>query len=224
MGKLDPTQNHEDENNLQNSQAVRNISGFLDKYDRIEQQELLSQMTCHWLLSVEDFKVPIELPSGMISQLTQLHDDHMLVLLPYDETIPPPDYREIHQIVRELTVGMYVCNQHPYLHFETNHDHSTSCQLPPAYIDSKLGQVMVNTDYWLKALWHGSFFDRARRIQFVQKYLGTLDVDSNGNAQTKKSILKEFLNAGLADIARDPEYAEIFKQEKNDENASYPGN
>ena len=221
--KVDPTQNQEEENHLQNSQAVRNISGFLDKYDRIEQQELLAQMTCHWLLSVEDFKVPIELPSGIISQVTQLAEDHMLVLIPYDESIPAPDYREIHQIVRELTIGMYVCNQHPYLHFESNYDQSTSCQLPPAYMDSRLGQYMINTDYWLKSLWHGSFFDRARRIQFFSKYVGTFDVDANGNAQTKKSIFKEFLNGGLSDIAKDPEYGEIFKQDKSEESVTYPG-
>jgi len=27
-----------------------------------------------------------------------------------------------------------------------------------AYIDTKLGQLMINTDYWLKALWHGKCF------------------------------------------------------------------
>lgn len=77
---------------------------------------------------------------------------------------------------------------------------------------------MINTDYWLKALWHGSFFERSKRVAFVQKYLNSLDVDSNGNSQCKKSIFKEFLAAGLSDIAKDPEYAEIFK--KNDENES----
>jgi len=220
MNKLDPTQNMEEEQNSQSQPAVRNILGFMDKYDRVEQQELLSQMTCHWLLSLEDFKVSIDQPKGIISQLRQISEDHLLVLIPYEEDIPALDYREIHQIVRELTIGMYVLNSHPTLHFETNNDHSTSCQLPPAYIDTKLGQVMISTDYWLKALWHGSFFEKSRRIQFVQKYLGHLDVDSNGNAQTKKSIFKEFLAAGLSDIAKDPEYAEIFKKGSEGEASS----
>lgn len=144
MNKLDPTQNLEDEQNQQSQPAVRNILGFMDKYDRVEQQELLAQMTCHWLLSTEDFKIPIEQPPGIVSQLRQISEDHLLVLLPYEPDITPPDYREIHQVVRELTIAMYVMNQHPTLHFETNYDYSTSCQLPPAYIDTKLGKNLVS--------------------------------------------------------------------------------
>ena len=147
--------NQEEEQNAASQPAVRNILGFIEKYDRVEQQELLSQMTCHWLLSLEDFKLPIEHPTGLISTMSPLNDDHLMVMIPYDESTPDLDYRELHQVIRELTVGMYVLNQHPSLQLETNFDESTACQLPPAYIDTKLGQIMINTDYWLKALWHG---------------------------------------------------------------------
>lgn len=150
-------QDQELETNYANQPSVRNILGFLDKYDRLEQQELLSQTTCHYLLSLEDFRLPIEYPAGLITQMPPLNDDHVLVLVPYVADVQPLDYREIHQIIRELTIGMYVLNQHPSLQLEANIDQSTSCQLPPAYIDTKLGQIMVNTDYWLKALWHGKF-------------------------------------------------------------------
>ena len=146
----------DDELNVNNQAAVRNILGFIDKYDRVEQQELLSQMTCHWLLSLEDFKIPIEQPYGLSNQMQPLNDDHLLVLIPYDAEVANLDYREIHQIIRELTIGMYVLNQHPTLELESNFDESTTCQIPPAYIDTKLGQIMINTDYWLKALWHGN--------------------------------------------------------------------
>lgn len=219
QAKIDPTQNQDEEQNQQNTTAVRNILGFMDKYDRVEQQELLSQMTCHWLLSMEDFKIPIETPPGLISQMKNLTDDHLVVLIPFEADVQAPDYREIHQIVRELTIGMYVLNQHPYLHFESNYDYSTSCQLPPAYMDTKLGQLMIQTDYWMKALWHGSFFDKVKRGQFVQKFMTALDVDSNGNSQSKKSILKEFLIAGLSDVAKDQEFSKIFTKE--DESETY---
>lgn len=145
----------EDQQNQANSPAVRNIVGFIEKYDRVEAQELLSQMSSHWLLSTEDVKLPIEHPYGLISQMAPLNDDHVMLLVPYDEDVQFLDYREIHQIVRELTIGIYVLNQHPYLHLHANFDESTSCQMPPAYIDTKVGQLMINTDYWLKALWHG---------------------------------------------------------------------
>ena len=120
----------QDEETSLNQPSVRNILGFIDKYDRVEVQELLSQMNCNWLLSLEDFKLPTEHPSGLISQMTQLSEDHIFILLPYDPSIKELDYREIHQILRELTIGMYVLNQHPYLQLEANFDESTSCQMP----------------------------------------------------------------------------------------------
>jgi hypothetical protein len=81
----------------------------------------------------------------------------MYILMPYDYTAPILDYREVHQIIRELTIGIYVLNQYPSLVLDANFDESTSCMLPCAYHDTKLGQIMINTDYWLKALWHGQF-------------------------------------------------------------------
>jgi hypothetical protein len=121
----------EDDHNMSNQAAVRNTLGFIEKYDRVEIQELLSEMNCHWLLSLEDYKVSIEHPMGLISQMMPLNEDHIFVLMPYDPDVPSFDYREIHQILRELTVGLYVCNSHPSLQLEANFDESTSCQIPP---------------------------------------------------------------------------------------------
>lgn len=152
--------NQQEQHQLNNQQSVRNIVGFIEKYDRAEAQELLSQMGSHWLLSIDDFKLPMEHPSGLMSQMPPLdkQDNHIMFMVPCDETNDLDielDYREIHQIIRELTIGIYVLNQHPILNLNANYDESTNCQMPPAYIDTKVGQLMINTDYWLKALWHG---------------------------------------------------------------------
>ena len=212
----------EDGEKSQNQPSVRNILGFMEKYDRVETQELLSQLSCHWLLSLDDFKVPIEHPQGIITQMTPISDGHLLILLPFDETIPELDYREMHQILRELTIGIYVLNQHPSLQLEANFDESTSCQMPPAYIDTKLGQIMINTDYWLKALWHGAYFSEEKRKKFAERYRLMLDVDANGVSQTKKDLFAEFITAGLADIARDEDYGSIFRKGGADDSAPYP--
>lgn len=143
---------------LNSQPSVRNIVGFLDKYDRYEIQELVAQMSSHWLLSLDDVKLPIEHPHGLMSQMAPLNDDNLLLLVECsgdDDKQLDLDYREIHQLIRELTIGIYVLNQYPFLHLKSNVDQSTSCQLPPAYVDTKVGQIMINTDYWLKALWHG---------------------------------------------------------------------
>jgi hypothetical protein len=98
-GGLDSsTLSPEEEQALQSQPSVRNILGFLEKYDRVEVQELLSQMSCHWLLSLDDFKIPIEHPTGLISQMPPLNEDHLFVLIEYDPDLPGLDYREIHQV------------------------------------------------------------------------------------------------------------------------------
>ena len=210
----------EEEQNLQSQPSVRNILGFIEKYDRVEVQELLSQMSCHWLLSLEDYKIPIEHPTGLITQMPPLNEDNLYVLFEYDPNVPELDYREIHQIIRELTIGIYVLNQHPYLQLEANIDESTSCQLPPAYFDTKLGQIMINTDYWLKALWHGAFFPREKRMKFCERWRTMFDIDSNGQPQTKKPLLNEFRNSGMQDIAKDPDYSCIFNDKSAQSNKS----
>lgn len=150
--------NQQELQNLNNQPSVRNIVGFTEKYDRAEAQELLSQMSSHCLLSLEDVKIPMDYPCGIMSEMAPLNEKFLILLLPYDEEKDRDldlDYREIHQLIRELTIGIYVLNQHPFLHLNANYDESTNCQMPPAYIDTKVGQLMINTDYWLKALWHG---------------------------------------------------------------------
>lgn len=200
----------DEDQNLLNTPAVRNILGFDQRFDRVEEQELLAEMNCHWLLSTDDFKVPIDHPQGIITQMSPMNDNSMILLVPFDESVADIDYRELHQIIRELTIGIYVLNQHPNLQLEANFDQSTSCQLPVAYVDTKLGQIMINTDYWLKALWHGSFFPREKRIKFTERWRQIMDVDANGIAQTKKPVFYEFMNSGLSDICKDPDYSVIF--------------
>lgn len=206
----------EEEQKINNLPSVRNIHGFAERFDREEMQEILSQLNCHWLLSLEDFKFPIENPVGLVSQMAPSNDDHIFVMVPHDPNIEQLDYREFHQILRELTIGMYGLNQHPSLSLETNFDESTTCQLPPAYIDTRLGQIMINADYWLKSLWHGAYFPRDKRIKFAERWDQILDVDAHGVAQTKKPFIDEFLTAGLADISKDPDYADAFSNVQPD--------
>jgi hypothetical protein len=206
-----------------NQPSVRNIMGFIEKYDRAEVQELLSCMSSNWLLSLDDFKLPIEHPSGVISQMAPTSDNYLIVLMPYDDTVPNLDYREVHQIIRELTIGIYALNQHPNLVLDANFDESTSCTMPPAYIDTKLGQIMINTDYWLKALWHGAYFPRDRRIKFSERWRQMFDIDANGVPQTRKILLTEFLNTGLHDINKDAEYANVFDDLIEDEEKIFKG-
>ncbi|KAM6080376.1 LOW QUALITY PROTEIN: ankyrin and armadillo repeat-containing protein [Theristicus caerulescens] len=53
---------------------------------------------------------------------------------------------KIHQILRELAVGIFC----PSISSDMNYHHRTSCQLPPAYIDTKMRQILIRVDYMVE--------------------------------------------------------------------------
>uniref|UniRef100_A0A672QUH1 Ankyrin and armadillo repeat containing n=1 Tax=Sinocyclocheilus grahami TaxID=75366 RepID=A0A672QUH1_SINGR len=113
-----------------------------------------------------------------IRQMRNILAPNIIFLAPFDSSVPL-DHGIVHRIV-----GIYGFNQFPVISLVPNYDQS-SCQLPPAYYDTKVGQILINIDYTMKALWHGSYISRS-----------IMAVDSDGVPQTKKDALTEFLNAG----------------------------
>uniref|UniRef100_A0A8C7MBK2 Ankyrin and armadillo repeat containing n=1 Tax=Oncorhynchus kisutch TaxID=8019 RepID=A0A8C7MBK2_ONCKI len=194
--------------------AQRNANAFFEKYDKGEVQELLSLTSCNWFLGGDDFTQPVEMPPGIIKQMRNFTNSNCIILAPVDVRVPL-DYKVVHQIVRELTVGIYCFNQVPCISLEPNFDQSTSCQLSPAYYDTRVGQILVNVDYTIKALWHGANIPRENRIRFSELWRSSMGVDSNGVPQTKKDVFAEFLTAGLQDISEEPCYQGIYNMEVN---------
>ena len=47
-------------------------------------------------------------------------------------------------------------NQIPSIAFESNHDSSSTCAIPSAYHDTLVGLTMLNVDYFIKSLLHGT--------------------------------------------------------------------
>lgn len=175
--------------------AQATASAFLQKYDRRELQELLSLTACNWLLSGEEHRLHVDTPPGIIRQMRNISDPNIIILAPIDSRLPL-DYRVVHQIVRELTVGIYGFNQVPVISLEPNYDRSSTCQLPPAYCDTKVGEILINIDYAIKTLWHGCYISKEKRVCFSELWRTIMGVDADGVPQTKKDVLAEFLNAG----------------------------
>ncbi|XP_068079437.1 ankyrin and armadillo repeat-containing protein isoform X1 [Danio rerio] len=191
--------------------AALTAQSFLQKYDRRELQELLSLTSCNWLLCAEEHKLPIETPPGISKQLKNILHPNIIILAPSGSCLPL-DYTVVHQIVRELTVGIYGFNQVPGVSLLPNYDQSSTCLLPPAYYDTKVGQILISIDYTMKALWHGCHIPRERRIRFCELWRSSMAVDSDGAPQTQKDVLAEFLSAGLKDISDEPCYQDIYKE------------
>uniref|UniRef100_A0A8C2AFM2 Ankyrin and armadillo repeat containing n=1 Tax=Cyprinus carpio TaxID=7962 RepID=A0A8C2AFM2_CYPCA len=191
--------------------AALTAQSLLQKYDRKDLQEVLSLTSCNWLFSAEEHNLPVDVPAGIIRQMRNILAPNIIVLAPFDSGLPL-DYRTVHQIVRELTLGIYGFNQLPAVSLVPNYDQSSTCQLPPAYNDTKVGQILINIDYTMKALWHGSYIPREKRMRFSELWRSIMAVDSDGVPQTKKDVLTEFLSAGLTDISDDPCYRDIYKE------------
>ncbi|KAL2081373.1 hypothetical protein ACEWY4_023226 [Coilia grayii] len=189
--------------------AQRDASAFFEKYNRRELQELLALTTCSWLMCGDDFTLPVELPPGIIKQMKNFTQSNIAILAPNDSSTPL-DYKVVHQIIRELTVGIYCFNQVPSISLHPNYEKSTTCQLTPGYFDTKVGQILINIDYTIKALWHGAVIPRDKRIRFSELWRSSMGVDSSGVPHTKKNMLAEFLAAGLMDISEDPAYQGLY--------------
>ncbi|XP_064647682.1 ankyrin and armadillo repeat-containing protein-like isoform X2 [Lineus longissimus] len=204
------TETPSEKEDISSNIAARNAIGYFERYERYECQELLAYSSSHWMLSTDDFKLPTEPPSGLISAMPPIAQNSCVFMVPEDPDVAALDLREIHQIIRELTIGIYSLNQLPTVALEANFDQSTSIQLPPAYLDTKVGQVLSNIDYMMKALWHGAYFPKEKRTKFTERWRSNLDVNSNGKPETKKPLITEFTSAGMLDITKDPDYADVY--------------
>ncbi|KAK7154459.1 hypothetical protein R3I94_007704 [Phoxinus phoxinus] len=207
-------ENPSDQSSESAVRAALTAQSLLQKYDRRELQEVLSLTSSNWLLSGEVHNQLVDAPPGIIRQMRNILAPNIIILAPFDACLPL-DYKVVHQIVRELTVGIYGFNQVPVINLVPNYDQSSTCQLPPAYYDTKVGQILINIDYTIKALWHGSYISREKRMRFSELWRSIMAVDSDGVPQTKKDVLEEFLNAGFTDISDDPCYQDIYKENIN---------
>ncbi|KAK2489112.1 hypothetical protein MC885_009354, partial [Smutsia gigantea] len=201
---------------LENLAVQRNASAFFEKYERSEVQELLTTALVSWLSAKEDVHSQLDNPCGIMSQMNNVGFSTAILLTPVDPTALL-DYREVHQIIRELAVGIYCLNQIPSISLEANYDQSSSCQLPPAYYDTRIGQILINIDYMLKALWHGIYMCKEKRARFSELWRTTMDIDPDGKPQTNKDIFAEFSSAGLIDITKDPDFNGIYDEDMNED-------
>ncbi|XP_011354495.1 ankyrin and armadillo repeat-containing protein isoform X1 [Pteropus vampyrus] len=206
----------DEETYLENLAVQRNASAFFEKYDRSEVQELLTTVLVSWLFGKEDARSQLDNPCGIMSQMNNVGFGTVILLTPVDPTALL-DYREVHQIIRELAVGIYCLNQIPAISLEANYDQSSSCQLPPAYYDTRIGQILINIDYMLKALWHGIYMPKEKRARFSELWRTIMDIDPDGKPQTNKNIFAEFSSAGLIDITNDPDFNGIYDEDMNED-------
>ena len=198
---------------MANMAASRAAATYFDKIERYELQETLATSSYDCLLSIEETKIPIELPKGLISNMNIASDsDKCLFLLPAEKDIDNLELREVHQILRELVTGIYVLNQTPSVHLEANYDDSTTINLPPAYCDTRVGQLLIEVDYLMKSLWHGAYFPKEKRTKFAERWRQLVNLNTHtGVPETKRNIELIWTEAGVLDISKDPSYSAAYE-------------
>ncbi|GCC32389.1 hypothetical protein chiPu_0010850 [Chiloscyllium punctatum] len=184
-------------------------SSVLGKYNLSDLQELLAITTCTWLQPANEFHLPVEYPTGLASQMKDFSHSNAIILTPM---VPdaPLNYKEVQQILRELVMGIYILNQVPTIYLDGNYDCSTTCVLSPAYRDTLIGQILINVDYTMKALWHGAYMPTEKRKRFSEVWRANLEINVDGTSKLGADIPSEFLRAGLIDISTDPDFTGIY--------------
>ncbi|KAK3726414.1 hypothetical protein QZH41_019667 [Actinostola sp. cb2023] len=193
--------------------ASRVAATYFDKIERYELQETLACYSSDWLLSTDDTRISVDPPVGLISGIQISNNfNNCLVLIPHEEGIQPLELREIHQIVRELVMGIFVLNQTPSICLEANHDCSTSCQIPPAYFDTRVGQILIEVDYMMKSLWHGAYFPKEKRTKFAERWRQAVNLNNmTGLPETRRSLELVWTEAGIQDLSKDPEFTKAYE-------------
>nr|XP_022304475.1 ankyrin and armadillo repeat-containing protein-like isoform X2 [Crassostrea virginica] len=204
-----------DESQLQ-AKLERAASTYFEKFSTpaFRMQELIGHHKNHWLLS-DDFKMAYDQPVGLIKGLNPLNSNVCVLMVPEDPVLAENkiglDYREVHQVIRELTNGIYVLNQTPSISLEALYDQGTWCNLPPGFNDTHIGQLLISVDYMMKSLWHGAYFPKEKRTKFNDKWREHFQVSKqNGKPEKEKSFLSDFLSHGMVDMGKDPDYCDAY--------------
>ena len=109
-------------------------------------------------------------------------------------------------MVRELVEGIYVFNQVPSISFESNHDGTSTCAIPSAYHDTLVGLTMLNVDYFIKSLLHGTTIpQKDKRNKLLDEW----------KRLPQGKIRETFVQLGMVNMEEDEELgADIYSRKK----------
>ncbi|KAK3108352.1 hypothetical protein FSP39_006134 [Pinctada imbricata] len=213
-GTPQPSDGNVGDEAYQQAMQERKAMAYFEKFQQPVMQELLGWHKNHWLLS-EDFKMAYDQPVGLIKGLNPKSSNSCVILVEEDPELAASnfclDYREVHQIVKELTYGIFVLNQTPMISLEALYDQGTACQLPPAYVDTRIGQLLIAVDYMMKGLWHGAYFPKDKRTKFNDRWRESFRISKvNGKPEKERQFMMEFIGQGLQDMGKDPDYGGAY--------------
>ena len=119
----------------------------------------------------------------------------------------PLRLEKLNRIVYELVVGVYVFNQIPAISLQPNHDGSSSCNLPAAYHDTLVGSVLLEVDYFVKSVLHGTAIPQSIKRERANDVWRT---------KTSEGLRETLKKMGLVFLIDDPELGpELYEPRKD---------
>lgn len=193
--------------------ASRDANAFFERFDKAILPHAAAHGDIDWLLS-EKSEAFGQYP--LIGGLQSPSPEGEYTLLIPHSAHKPLYLQELHQIVRELVEGIFVFNQTPCIQFAPNHDCSTSCFIPSAYHDTLVGETLLEVDYFVKSLLHGTTVaQKDKRHKLIENW--------RKMAGEAPHVLREnFSAAGLVRMEEDKELGSDLYMGKKQPFIRYP--
>ena len=205
--------------------AAREASMYFERYEKSELREALMRRSHDWLLSIWDgsCKNSTAMSDGLSPGLPKpeaqsttsvslmssqpASSPFSVLLIEHALSWEPLQLRELQQIIRELVTGVYIFNQLPSVELDGLPDGCATVNIPHAYQDTRLGQIMVSVAYHMQCLLHGTHIMADKRAKFLEKWheLSKKQLTSGGRnppageRELASQLTKEFDMQVLAD-------------------------
>lgn len=181
-------------------QASREAAAFFQLFDKSSLYYAVPQRETGWLLGEKTQEMEALSPHVPISRLSLPCEENE----PYAMFIPvetasnskPLQLQELHRIVWELVVGVYVFNSIPSISLQRNHDGSSTCAVPSAYHDTLVGTALFEVDYFIKSLLHGTS---------IPQRLKRDEINETWKKMAPNSLWQHYKDLGLVYMIDDPE-------------------
>ena len=107
-------------------------------------------------------------------------------------------------------------NQTPTITLESNHDSSTTCNLPSAYTNTLVGRTLLSVDYYIKSLLHGTTVQqKEKRVRLSEEWRKMASENPGG-------LHDLYLECGMVNVDEDEEMEASMYQELRVMQPRYP--
>lgn len=165
---------------------VVRATGLVDSYNNIHPESKIEHLKGH-RGEIGGVASSVGRIEGFKDSATEVLFDEHIFCMPNHEGKPPFSDAQLKQILRELSVGIYLHNTYPFFSLHFNNYSSMYPVLHSIYQNTLVGEVIGVLDYFMKGFLNGGIFDK----DFLKKWPENQNLD------------REFLKSKLIDLKKE---------------------